>query len=163
MGSHRVEYDWSDLAAVAAAEAQSIKIPPAVQEMQETLVWALGCQDPLEKEVTTRSSTLAWKIPWTEEPGRLQSMQSQRAGLDWATKPPVVWLDESREQSGLERRETGAVDRREAPCDYRSGDETCTGLGAVELERKESHFRGSVCYLWVPTLRWVLCFTLLHV
>ena len=47
--------------------------------MQETQVWSLGWEDPLEKEIATHSSTLAWKIPWTEEPGRLQFMgwQSQ--------------------------------------------------------------------------------------
>ena len=51
--------------------------------MQETWVQFLGQKDPLEKEVATQSCTLAWKIPWTEEPGRLQSMGSQRVGHDW--------------------------------------------------------------------------------
>ena len=44
--------------------------------MQETRVRSLGQEDPLEKEMATHSSTLDWKIPWTEEPGRLQSMRS---------------------------------------------------------------------------------------
>ena len=48
----------------------------------ETQVQSLGWKDPLEKEMETHSSTLAWKIPWTEEPGRLQSMGSQRVGHD---------------------------------------------------------------------------------
>jgi len=48
----------------------------------ETGVRSLGWEDPLEKEMTTHSSTLAWKIPWTEEHGRLQSMGSQRVGHD---------------------------------------------------------------------------------
>ena len=48
--------------------------------MWETQVQSLGWEDPLEKKVATHSSTLAWKIPWTEEPGRLQSMRSQRVG-----------------------------------------------------------------------------------
>ena len=48
--------------------------------MRETRVRSLGREDPLEKEMATHSSTLAWKIPWTEEPGRLQSMGSQRVG-----------------------------------------------------------------------------------
>ena len=48
-------------------------------ETQETWVQSLGRTDPLEKEMETHSSTLAWKIPWTEDPGRLQSMGSQRA------------------------------------------------------------------------------------
>ena len=50
--------------------------------MQETQVRSLGREDPLEKEMATHSSTLACKIPWTEEPGRLQSMGSQRVGHD---------------------------------------------------------------------------------
>ena len=57
--------------------------------MQETWVWSLGQEDPLEKEMATHSSTLAWKIPWTEKPGRLQSMASQRVGHDWATSPSL--------------------------------------------------------------------------
>ena len=46
-----------------------------MQEMQEMWVWSLGQEDPLEKEMVTRSSIPAWKIPWTEEPGRPQSME----------------------------------------------------------------------------------------
>ena len=54
---------------------------PAVQEAQETWVRALSQEDPLEEEMATHSSILAWKIPWTEEPGRLQSIGSQRVEL----------------------------------------------------------------------------------
>ena len=50
--------------------------------MQETRVQSLGREDPLEKEMATHSSILDWKIPWMEEPGRLQSMGSQRVGHD---------------------------------------------------------------------------------
>ena len=50
--------------------------------IQETWVRSLGWEDPLEKEMATHSSILAWKIPWTEKPGRLQSMGSQRVGHD---------------------------------------------------------------------------------
>ena len=53
--------------------------------MQETLVQSLDQEDPLEKEMTTHSSILAWEIPWMEEPGELQSMGLQRVGHDWAT------------------------------------------------------------------------------
>ena len=53
--------------------------------MWETRVRSLGWEDPLEKQMVTHSSTLAWKIPWTEEAGGLQSMGSQRVGHDWAT------------------------------------------------------------------------------
>ena len=62
--------------------AQTVKRLPAVQETQ---VLSLGLEDPLEKEMATHTSTLAWKIPWTKEPGGLQSMGSQRVGHDWAT------------------------------------------------------------------------------
>ena len=54
-----------------------VKNLPAMQELQETQVWSLGWEDPLEKDMVTHSSILAWKIPWTEEPGRLQSTGSQ--------------------------------------------------------------------------------------
>ena len=50
--------------------------------MRETRVLSLGWEDPLEKEMAIHSRTIAWKIPWTEEPGRLQSMESQRVGHD---------------------------------------------------------------------------------
>ena len=59
-----------------------VKNPPA---MQETWVLSLGWEEPQEKEVTTHSSILAWRIPWTEEPARLQSTGSQRVGHDRAT------------------------------------------------------------------------------
>ena len=59
--------------------AQTVKRLPAVQE---TRVRFLDQEDPLEKEMAIHSSTLAWKIPWTEEPDRLQSMGSQRVGHD---------------------------------------------------------------------------------
>ena len=88
----------------ASLVTQMVKHPPA---MRETWVRSLGREDPLEEEMATQSSTLAWKIPWTEEPCRLQFMGSQRAGHDWvsslhftrvlnqATKSwgtPVVWI-----------------------------------------------------------------------
>ena len=54
-----------------------------MQEPQETQIRSLGQEDPLEKEMATHSSILAWEIPWTEEPGGLQSMRSQRVRHDW--------------------------------------------------------------------------------
>ena len=59
--------------------AQMVKNLPAIQE---TWVQSLGWEDPLEKGTTTHSSILAWRIPWTEEPGWLLSMGSQRTGHD---------------------------------------------------------------------------------
>ena len=63
----------------ASLVAQRLKRLPA---MQETWVRSLGQEDPLEKEMATHSSILAWRIPWTEEPGGLQSMGSKRVGHD---------------------------------------------------------------------------------
>ena len=59
--------------------AQRVKRLP---EIQETRVRSLGREDPLEKEMATRSSVLAWEIPWTEDPGKLQSVGSQRVRYD---------------------------------------------------------------------------------
>ena len=59
-----------------------VKNPPAVQETQETQVGSLGQEDPLEEEMATHSSILAWKIPWTEESGGLQSLGPQRVRHD---------------------------------------------------------------------------------
>jgi len=59
--------------------AQTVKY---LSTMRETQVQSLGWEAPLEKEMATHSSTIAWKIPWTEEPGRLQSTGSQRVGHD---------------------------------------------------------------------------------
>ena len=66
----------------ASLVAQRLKRLPA---MRETQVQSLGQEDPLEKEMATHSSILAWRIPWTGEPARLQSTGLQRVGHDWAT------------------------------------------------------------------------------
>ena len=66
-----LQYSWASLV------AQLVKNPPA---MWETWVQSLGWKDPLEKGTATHSSNLAWEIPWTEEPGGLQSMGSKRIG-----------------------------------------------------------------------------------
>ena len=64
---------------LASLVAQTVK---RLSAMQETWVRSLGWEDPLEKEMAAHSSILAWKIPWTVEPGRLPSMGSQRVGHD---------------------------------------------------------------------------------
>ena len=80
MGSHRVGHDRSDLAAVAAAAvAQTVKRLSAIPKTQ---VRSLDWEDPLDKKMAAHSNILAWKIPWTAEPGRLRSMGSQRVGHD---------------------------------------------------------------------------------
>ena len=68
---------------LASLVAQTVK---RLSTMQETRVWSLGWEDPLAKEMAIHSKTIAWKIPWTDEPGRLQAMgSSQRVGHNWAT------------------------------------------------------------------------------
>ena len=66
-------YDWASLMALR------VKRLPT---MRETRVRSLGWENPLEKEMPTHSSIIAWRIPWMEEPDRLQSMESQRVGYD---------------------------------------------------------------------------------
>ena len=72
-----LQYSWASLV------TQTIKNLPA---MQEIWVWSLGWEDPLEEGMAHRPSILFWRIPWTEEPGGLQSMRSQRVGHDWKTE-----------------------------------------------------------------------------
>ena len=76
--------------------AQAVKNPPA---MQETQVRSLGQEDPLEKGIATYSSILAWRIPWTEEPGGLQSMGLQRVRHGLATS--LMKVKEESEKAGL--------------------------------------------------------------
>ena len=70
----------------ASLVAQMVKNLPAIQE---TRVRSLGWEDPLEKGTATHSNILSWRISWTEEPGRLQFMGSQRVGHDWVTSNTV--------------------------------------------------------------------------
>ena len=67
----------------ASLEVQMVKNLPA---MQETRVWSLAWEDPLEKGMATHSSILAWRIPWTEKPGGLQTIGSQRVRHEWAAE-----------------------------------------------------------------------------
>ena len=71
----------------ASLVAQLVKNLSAIQE---TWVQFLGWEDPLEKKMATHSSILDWRISWTKEPGRLQSMWLQRVGHDSGTKPPTI-------------------------------------------------------------------------
>ena len=69
----------SSLPYLTSLVAQTVK---SLSTVRETGVQSLGREDPLEKEMATHSSTIAWKVPWTEELGKLQSMGSQRVGHD---------------------------------------------------------------------------------
>ena len=91
-GKLRGNYGWN----WASLVAQTVKNLPAGQG---TWVWSLGREDPLEEEMATHSSIHDWEIPWTEEPGGLQSMGSQRVGHELATKQralPSSYLDSLR-------------------------------------------------------------------
>ena len=85
-GSQRVGGDWETehtCNLTTCANSWTSLVAQTVKRLStrwETRVWSLGREDPLEKEMSTHSSTIAWKIPWTEEPGRLQSMGSQESG-----------------------------------------------------------------------------------
>ena len=87
----------SRLVTKSSLVAQMVKRLPAVRE---TWVQSLGWEDPLEKEMATHSSTLAWKILWTEEPGRLPSMGSQRVRHDWATSQLQCHLTQQGKRTG---------------------------------------------------------------
>ena len=77
--SHIQKFHYLFKVAHFSLVAQTVK---RLSTMRESQVRSLGQEDPLEKEMAIHSSTIAWKIPWTEEPGRLQSMRSQRVGHD---------------------------------------------------------------------------------
>ena len=87
----------------ASLVAQMVKNPPAIWETQ---VQSLGWQDPLEKGMATHSSILAWKIPWTEEPGGLQSMGWQRVRHEWVTN---TFIEGSSSQVGQVLDSTGEM------------------------------------------------------
>ena len=70
----------------------NVSVVKSLLAIQETRVLSLGQEDPLEEEMATHSSILAWKIPWTKEPGRLQSMASQRVRHNWAHTDTYIHL-----------------------------------------------------------------------
>ena len=72
----------------------AVKNLPAMQELQESWVWSLGREDPLEEGMATHSSILPWRIPWTEELGRLQSRGSQRLRHDWNNLAQCIYVIE---------------------------------------------------------------------
>ena len=83
--------------------AQRLKhLPP----IRETRVRSLGQEDPLEKKMVAHSSILAWRIPWMEKPGRLQSTGSQRVGHDWVTSPSLIQSARSGFPSGSDGKES---------------------------------------------------------
>ena len=89
-----------------------------MQEMQETQVWSLGQEDPLEVEMATHSSILAWKIPWTEDPDRLQFMGLHRNGHDWATEQVQMCAVSEGFSWWLSGKEPACQYRRRRRCEF---------------------------------------------
>ena len=85
---HHLAFYWAYNRSAVFPSGSLVKNPPVIQELQETRVQSLGWEDILEKGMANNSSLLAWRISWTEEPGGLQSMGSQRVGYDFAC---VYW------------------------------------------------------------------------
>ena len=85
---YRKERDTHITSIRASLVAQMGKNPPV---MRETWVWSLGWEDPLEEGMAMHSSILAWRIPGTERPGGLYTMESQRVGHNWATQPNIFY------------------------------------------------------------------------
>ena len=135
MGSQRVGHDWvTELNRTelnwTSLVAQTVK---CLSTMQETRVQSQGREDLLEKEMATHSSTLAWKIPWTEEPVRLQSMRSRRVRHNYAISLSLSlylcedWNTISMLSFGFFWRLTGSGDNNENVLDRRcNGGQTKT-------------------------------------
>ena len=81
--SNWTELNWQSISRTSLV-AQWVKNLPEMLETQETWVWSLGWEDPLEDGMAVHSSILAWRIPWTEEPGGLQSIGLERVRHNWA-------------------------------------------------------------------------------
>ena len=109
--------------------------------MQESLVWSLAWEDPLEKELVTHSSILAWRILWIEEPGGLQSMGSQRGGCNWVTNTLTCTILQRRKGSatwGLDR----ALKEHHLGGNISAFQETGKSRGRCSRQRKQ-HCKGS--------------------
>ena len=105
-----------------------LKNPPA---MWETWVWFLGWEDPMEKGMASHPSILAWRIPWTEEPGRLQPMGSQRVRYDWVTNTTMTTTNIKR-KFGWRHRHT-----QRTPCEHEDRDlDASTSWGMPEMANK---------------------------
>ena len=117
--------------------AQMVKHLPA---MQETPGRSLGQEDPLEKEMSTHSSILSWKIPWTEKPGRLQSMGSQTVRHDWVTSLHSGVFSSQQTAEVILTKQKPNLDQGQAG----------PGRQAMGVERQE---RGKRVYLGLPQKR----------
>ena len=120
--------------------------------MQETWVWSLGQEDPLEEELETHSSILVWKIPWTEEPGRLQTtgLQSQTQLSNWAHNPTL----KIRPRSNSSEQRTFCFDKKKNIHPFYNSSRLfwcllflwCSAFRAYEVSEEEDFpYIGTVC------------------
>ena len=86
-----IYYTSQILQSMTSPVTQVVKNPPVMQEVEEIRVQSLVWEDTLEEEMATHSSILVWKVPWTEELSRLQSIKSQRVGQDLVTDHTCTW------------------------------------------------------------------------
>ena len=142
---------------------QIVKNLPA---MQETAVWSLGWEDPLEKGMATHDSILVWRIPWTVEPDRLQSMASQRVGHDL-----LLWVrfKATMQGRGTKTEPSGVLELGEGPLNYKIEHWWIyTHMCMYEWSDARQHLKGlenKECWLFLPdklenlkteeTLEWV--------
>ena len=98
--------------------------------MRETWVRSLGWEDPLEKGMATHSSILAWRIPWSEKPGRLQSMGSQRVGHNWVTLSLSLTHTHTRTQDA----NTISIKQRSLKTDMHPGENTDSVLDTLNFK-----------------------------
>ena len=106
MGSHRVGHDWHNLAAVAVDGKESAyNVEDQVQSLDQ--------EDSLKKGIATHSSIPEWRIPWTEEPGGLQPMGSQRVGHDWMINTITTRIEKGRFRWKLLARDCGLLEKEE--------------------------------------------------
>ena len=87
----------------------------SLSAVQETQVWSLSQEDPLEKEMATHSSILAWKILWTEEPGRPQSVGLQRVRHDWATNTTTTVKSLQMETAAMKLKDAYSLEEKPWP------------------------------------------------
>ena len=131
----------------ASLVAQRLKRLPA---LWETWVRSLGQEEPLEKEMATHSSILAWRIPWTEEPGGLQSMGSQRVGHDGATSLTFTFAVCTGERETLRERER-SKEREDG-----------WGMTCVSVDRERKPDLTASCWLGAQRNRWFSLCLYLH-
>ena len=119
-----------------------------MQETQEMWAWSLGWENPLEKGRATHSSILAWRIPWTEEPGGLQSMGSQRVGHSWASEhmhSRHMEYDINRKNSWINSPKVNASRSRKefwaASLELALNDKMCAFMSSTYLPNQHSEHR----------------------